>query len=360
MNFNYIEAFYSENHTEETLMKGFDSLLGSYHDLYIRMFPVYIEPAYWAKMKEGNKSFKLLKEHKNIYLFEFSFNTTIYSEKKRITGKFYAIKSTQYNNVYVISSIENSIFVSKGILPHFKKTYPFTSLTFITHKKLKNMLVEFREKNGLRNLTIVRTTTYSRINKKIMPSVNWPVFSLEEAFEWVSEQNGWFQNILFNFSKAQGQIRETSISRNGVIKTNGYANTVYEYMIIPISKTVFENITFFSKRSRRDNPNHDIKPLCINFGYDKFNNTEENQNFISSMRPMKATSLSVIHGNPYVHLSLFDYYDGSSFDIWVLSVDRIIIVPQLKASFQSIKRLLNHIFDNYGEGHIQDYEVENQ
>jgi hypothetical protein len=130
--------------------------------------------------------------------------------------------------------------------------------------------------------------------------------------------------------------------------------------MLPISKTVFENVTFFSKRSRRDNPNRDIRPLCIDFGYEKFSDVEENHKFISSMRPMKATSLSVVHSNPYVHLSLFDYFDGSSFDIWILSSEKIIIVPQLKASFQSIKRLLNHIFDNYGEGKIQDYKVEEQ
>ena len=78
------------------------------------------------------------------------------------------------------------------------------------------------------------------------------------------------------------------------------------------------------------------------------------------MAVMKKTSLSVIHANPYIHLSVFDYYDGSSFNIWVLSTDRIIIVPQLKASFQSVKRLVNHIFDCYCEGDIEDYEASKQ
>lgn len=360
MKFDYISAFYSENHTEETLIQRADSLLGNHPDLYTRLFPVYIEPSYWKKIKEGNNNCKLLKEHKNIYLFKFSFDTPVYGEKKIITGKFYVIKSAQYDNIFLILSIENYLFFSKGLLPYFKKLYPLVSLTFITHNKLRNLLVAFRDKNEFKNLTIVRTTTYSRIDKKIMASINWPEFSLEKAFEWVAEENGWFQNLLFKFNKLQGQKYEASISRNGVVKTNGYAQLIYEYFMLPISKTVFDNVNFFGKRSRRDNPNRDIRPLCINFGYDKFDNVEENQKFISSMRPIKASSLSVIHSNPYVHLSLFDYFDGSSFDIWVLSSDKVIIVPQLKASFQAIKRLLNHIFDNYAEGEIQDYKVEEQ
>jgi hypothetical protein len=361
MKFDYIGSFYSEKHTEDTLLSGIDSLFGSYPDLSVRMFPVYIEPVYWDKMKTGSKNLKLLKEHQGTYLFDFNFEATVYGDKKKVSGKFYAIKNSQYDNIFVILSIENSLFFKQGLLAHFKRAFPLASLTFITHKKLKNLLIDFRDKNQFTDFTIVRTTTYSRVDKnKIMPSVNWPSFTLEKAFEWVADENGWFQNLSFKFKKPQGRKYEASISRNGVIKSSGYAKLIYNSFMAPISKTVFENVTFFSKRSRRDNPNRDIRPLCINFGYDKFTDVEENQRFISSMRPMKASSLSVIHGNPYVHLSLFDYFDGSSFDIWVLSSDKIIIVPQLKASFHAVKRLLNHVFDNYAEGEIEDYEVEEQ
>ena len=50
------------------------------------------------------------------------------------------------------------------------------------------------------------------------------------------------------------------------------------------------------------------------------------------MQLLRGTSVSVLHGNPYVHLSILDYHDGSAFDLWVLDRQRLIIVPQLKAS----------------------------
>jgi hypothetical protein len=50
-----------------------------------------------------------------------------------------------------------------------------------------------------------------------------------------------------------------------------------------------------------------------------------------------------------------DYYDGSSFDVWVVSNNRIVVVPQFRGSLQAIKRLVNHIFDTYAEGQIEDY-----
>lgn len=357
---DYIGPFYSQKHTEDTLIDGIESLLGSHEDLQVRLFPVYIDSVYWNNLKNGNPYFELLSKNDGIYLFDFSFQTRELGEKKRVTGKLFIVENRQYKNIYTVLTIENSLFFSRGVLHYFNKAYPRTSLTFITHKKLKNLLIDFRDRNNFEDLTIVRTTTYSRIGKKIMPSVNWPEFSLEKAFEWVADENGWFQNLKFKVRKHQGPKVEISVSRNGVIKSNGYMKLIYEHFILPMSKKVYEDFKFFSKRARLDNPNRDIRPLSIDFGYEQFTELEENQKFIGAMRTMKASSLSVVHSNPYVHLSIFDYFDGSSFDVWVLSAEKIIIVPQLKGSFQSIKRLINHIFDSYAEGDIRDYKVEEQ
>jgi hypothetical protein len=70
------------------------------------------------------------------------------------------------------------------------------------------------------------------------------------------------------------------------------------------------------------------------------------------MKKMKASDVSIIHSNPYVNLSIIDYYDGSIYDIWILRSDIITIVPQMKSSHQALKRLVNHIFDTYAEGDL--------
>ena len=49
-------------------------------------------------------------------------------------------------------------------------------------------------------------------------------------------------------------------------------------------------------------------------------------------------------------------FDGSTFDLWVLSANRLVLVPQMKASIGAIKRIVSHVFDNYAEGHIGNFE----
>jgi len=356
---DYKASFYSQSHTEDTLLTGIESLLNSNPDLQVKLFPTYVEPAWWQKITQGDSpQFKPLSGNESVSLFEFVFQMREDEHKKTVRGKFFVVKNHEYPNIYTVVTLESSLFFGRGLLLYFERRYPRTSLTFITHKKLWNLLVNFRDTNGFEEFNIVRASTKTRVGKKTVSSLTWSEFSLEQAFDWVRDANGWFKNLLFK-AKRQGQLpANISISRKGVVRATKYARLVYDGFIRPVSKTLNENVTLFSKRARLDNSERDIRPLSIEFSDDLFVDVEENQKLIDSLRTMRASALSVLHGNPYVHLSVFDYFDGSSFDIWVLTTNQIIIVPQLKASFQSIKRLINHIFDNYAEGAIQDYQVE--
>lgn len=58
---------------------------------------------------------------------------------------------------------------------------------------------------------------------------------------------------------------------------------------------------------------------------------------------------------PRFHASIADVLDGSSFEIWVVSPNRILIVPQAKSSVAAFIRLISHIFSEFGEGDIAEY-----
>ena len=86
-------------------------------------------------------------------------------------------------------------------------------------------------------------------------------------------------------------------------------------------------------------------------------NEEKNHRLAKVLSEFPKSSHTVYHGNPYLHASLVDYCDGSSYDLWVLSEDRLIIVPQLKASFGSISRFCEHIFRKFREGNIKEQRL---
>lgn len=190
----------------------------------------------------------------------------------------------------------------------------------------------------------------------MFPSVSWMGMPLGEAFDWVYQNNGWFQSLEFEAKRESKLYAEMLITRQGIVRTNRHVQEVFESFIIPICDIIHNNILTLSHRGRLERPNYLPKPLIIKFAKNYFEDIEDNSKFIEAMKLLKTASISVSHSNPYINISVVDYFDGSSFDLWVLSQNQVHIVPQLKGTVAATKRLINHIFNSFAEGEIEEYE----
>jgi hypothetical protein len=55
-------------------------------------------------------------------------------------------------------------------------------------------------------------------------------------------------------------------------------------------------------------------------------------------------------------MSIVDHRDGSAYELWVLSAEKILLLPQLRATYASINRLVNQILNNFKDGVVADHE----
>lgn len=97
------------------------------------------------------------------------------------------------------------------------------------------------------------------------------------------------------------------------------------------------------------------EPTVIKFSKNIFNDKAKNRHHVNKIAKMPDSSVSTYHVNPHIHLSLVDYTDGSSYDIWVVKNDRLAIIPQVRAGGASLRRLVNHILEQLGEGSVKKY-----
>ena len=361
---DFITPFYNEKHNQNTFVKKLDSLLAS-EDVDVRAIPfgsLHNPVALFDGYDHGSRNVRLLKTGTGVSLFELTYLYKENDKDRKAKGRFFVYEHPQYPSVYAAVTLEDSSFYLRGLLPFIQGQYPKIIQTFITHKKLRRLLEEFKTSNGFSELTIVRASQRFRIREtderqKIVPVVSWPDMDLKEAFDWVYQNNGWFRSVKFEVKTPLSASASISLTRQGAVRMNHHCEKVFAGFVHPVFKTLHENIQIFGHRSRRDNVNLTAKPLTIDFGIEQFADVEENKRFVQAMQLMGTASTSVIHGNPYIHLTVIDYYDGSTFDLWVLSAHQLIIVPQMKGSIAAIKRLINHIYDTYAEGDIKDYEV---
>lgn len=356
---DFISAFYNTNHNRNSLIRGISSLVLS-EELTAHAIPfgsiVSLENLLLSNETLNNR-LSLVNDSSGVQLYKLFYNDKDSHERK--SGHFFIYEHPEYENIFCALTIEGSDFYHNALLPFLQNRHLNILLTFISHKALKKLLDDFQSKYQIEKIIITRASYRLRLThkdkaEKIFPMVGWPNMDLQEAFNWLYQNNGWFKSLQFKVGDAP-TTEKISLTRHGLIQASGMFEKVFESFVLPICTLISKNNEFFGNRSRKANIDLQVKPLIIDFGEDNFAEVSENEKFINTMRELKAASISVLHGNPYIHLSVIDYYDGSSFDLYVLNASELFIVPQMKGTVASIKRLINHIFDTYAEGVIKDY-----
>jgi hypothetical protein len=362
--FDFVELLYREEKNRESLLRGLDRVsgIGSY---VITMIPYASlqTPTQCFPESVNRRSFSLIESGEGVHLFELVFIPRKREDKQvLIQGKFFVYEHPSLENIYLAATIEEPIFVKKALIPFMEQSHRIVHLPFIKQQRLSTLLHEFKMRHGYSDLSVVRASIRSRFVKQeqraeaVIPSVSWPNLGLDGAFRYALEQDGWFRSLTFHALRGERLCTEVTIQRNGLVRCNRDFANVVESLVLPVCEELGENFKLFGRRSRRESKSLQVRPLSINFGMDRFINVGENSKFIEVLRLLENSSASVLHSNPYVHLSLVDYVDGSTFDLWILNTKELVIVPQLKGTVQSIKRLVSHIFDNYAEGNVADFK----
>jgi hypothetical protein len=364
-NLDFLTRFYEQKLSQQNFIPELGSLLSS-EDLTASALPFFShqDPKDWLRLacrrrgqlseiqtSQGIASFRLLiqKLPKD-------------SVEKAESGAFFIFTPPEYALIHLLVTLEPSHFF-EHLRRFVESSYPKVLTTFVTHRRFQRLLSLFLQKHDLSQLIINRASLRIRFQENeeacarpIVPMVSWPDMDIHRAFDWVKEQNGWFQSLKFTAYRNKRALAGISFSRQGITRTTGLLPEVFSSFIMPVCKILDENVRFFGQRSRRDRKDLSVRPLIIDFESDQVAELEEKRRFIIAMQQMHSASVSVLHGNPYVHLSVLDYYDGSVFDVWVLSPSAITIVPQMKGSIAAIKRIINHVFDSFAEGRIREYE----
>lgn len=109
----------------------------------------------------------------------------------------------------------------------------------------------------------------------------------------------------------------------------------------------------FMEASAESASSGETEPTVIRFGRRTFLDRGRNVRFVDAMAEMPDTSISKYAMTSHVHLSMVDYTDCSSYDLWAPSIDKLVIIPQIRASGASLRRIVNYVFERIGEGRVE-------
>ncbi len=189
----------------------------------------------------------------------------------------------------------------------------------------------------------------------------WTDSPWRNVFMQAKEEKQWFTGIKFsiqreNKSGSKSIIASGRLSKHGELQYDYYHEKFSNSLLTFLEQRTSERLLLLQDRGIRERNYHPSKPIEIVFDYDAFDSIEDIREFGKIMAAYPRSGKAVYHGNPYYHASIADFVDGSSFDVWALSKDKVIIIPQAKSSAQAFERLITYVFTEFNEGTVNVYE----
>lgn len=85
-----------------------------------------------------------------------------------------------------------------------------------------------------------------------------------------------------------------------------------------------------------------------------FANPESVSELLEALSEQRGVGIAVLHRNPYLHVAVTDYLDGSNFDAFVTFDDRVVIYPGYRASVGALTRLTEHLAERFAARDVAD------
>lgn len=89
------------------------------------------------------------------------------------------------------------------------------------------------------------------------------------------------------------------------------------------------------------------RPLTVRLPVALFTDGEATSQLIDELAHQRTLSVAVLHRNPYLHIVVTDYLDGSNFDVFITAEDAIDIHPGFRASVGALGRLTDVLSERF-------------
>ena len=306
---------------------------------------------------------KIHKNNRSVYKLEIT-KTVKWKGKERIEkARCLLLKIT--DDFIIVVSIEGLSSFHKIILQCLSHYNLELSRSYLDSNSLRTILNNLSKKNctisAKRIIALQRELSENgRLIKK--SNITYTNEDYREAFQTAINRDQFIDKIDIKIIKGKDENEKVfngHLSRQGIFRIDANFSFFFETMLQDYKNLSATKFSLLRDRARTRERNFDVKPLEIKYGVNIFSDVANNNRLIQAIKTMKYLSISGYHSNPYISLSVLDYLDGSSLDLWVYGEDSIVLVPQNKCTSDFLSRFINHVFENFREGTIEDFNGDN-
>ena len=335
-------------------------------NLYVRQFQIFHKTELFEIIKKkvsGITRIRKISNNSDFFCFEFKIGNT-----KNVDRGYFAIIPGSSKEFSRITSISYSDYWNIVVRRIVKRLYPEAMPVFFRQDEIENAFLNLERSLGMNfririaDVTAKEERNQNNVKQRTFDTQRrWTDLPIKDVFTQAKERGQWFTGLRFVIQQRYGNSDRFISKASGRI--HKYGEIYFDHFYSEISKNFLDilealaskRFSILDGRGLREQNYQAVKPIEIAFEYEIFNDIEEIRRFGRVVSNYPNATKSVYHSNPYYHASIADFLDGSSFDLWVLSPQKIVILPQAKSSSQAFERIISHISSNFYEGVVDEY-----
>ena len=284
------------------------------------------------------------------------------TQRRTVEGEFTIIKHPRHPALWLLVTDARGEFLEQLLMKGMRTLHPQPSNPIFRTEQLEEVLKKFASNREVEDIQVRLMGTKSRLpSEDTQPTMEtdrrWTRRPIEEVFEQAHEQDAWITDIavdyrLSNRGSARGYL---SVGRWGEYRIRHYASVAFD-LIEATCQMAAERYQFLLNRARTRATQYRSRPFVIDFSFPMLNNVDDIKRLHGAVTTLPNTASVVIHGNPFYHVAVTDYADGSMFEVVSFSPTYLAVIPQGRATVRSLTALCSAVFANFQEGALKEVD----
>lgn len=269
---------------------------------------------------------------------------------RHVKGSF-AFVNHEDTRVWTALTGEGSDFVDFGLEWAIRNCSPYIYKFYATSRDLEAVLDLFtRSIDRDVELTVTQAIAYSH---REQAEISYKKRPYPVVFRKAREGDNYVDSLTFSAISDKELILEASVTRDGTTRINkGKVEIFFNYLLENYIRFGEEKAEIFTGRER-ERDTGDVQQIEIQFESPVFQSPKDNENLIQALADLSRASVTVYHKNPYAHISVLDFNDGSSCDVFVTDPETIAIVPSYRGSTNFLMRISDKLHRELDESSIE-------
>lgn len=279
---------------------------------------------------------------------------------RRVTGSF-ALFNHDGTQVWTALTGESSDFFKHGLDWVIRNCEPSIYEFYATSRDLEGVLDSFAQSIGQEaDIIVNQAVAYSH---REQAEISYKTRPYPVVFRKARQGGNYVDSLTFKASTEGETVLEGSLNRDGTTKIRGgNVEIFFNYLLEQYVSFGQEKAELFTNKERQRQTGN-VQEIEVEFDNPVFQSPKDNELLIEALADLSRASVTVYHKNPYAHISVLDFNDGSSCDVFVTDSETVTIVPSYRGSTNFLMRISDKLYKELDESTLsyieeKSYEVE--